>query len=203
MKLAYGFVGAVIGGVVGAALWTAISYFSGYELGIIAWLVGLACGFGMAVGSKREGGVPAGAIAAVVALISILGGKYAVAHYMSHHLAATVSLSVAEAEAFHEMEVETEMENAGAKLTPPTGRQDVAPEATEEAKKRWRKMSDAQKEQYAKDAAAKMNTLVAAVGGASSITWDMFKASFGALDLIFAALAVWYAFKLGSQAETE
>jgi hypothetical protein len=67
-------VAAVVGGVVGALIWAAISYFTHREIGYVAWavggLVGLASLFAGGAGATN------GVICAVIALLSILGGKY-------------------------------------------------------------------------------------------------------------------------------
>lgn len=61
----------------GAAVWGAVAYFSNYELGILAWGIGLAVGF--AVGQlARFRGIVAQAVAMALALLGIVGGKYAV-----------------------------------------------------------------------------------------------------------------------------
>jgi len=66
-------VAAVVGGVVGALIWAAISYFTHREIGYVAWavggLVGLASLFAGGAGATN------GVICAVLALLSILGGK--------------------------------------------------------------------------------------------------------------------------------
>jgi hypothetical protein len=75
MRLIGGTIGAVIGGAIGAAIWIAVSYFANFEIGWIAWGVGVLCGFGFAIGSGRVGG-PGGAVIAVgVALLSLVVGR--------------------------------------------------------------------------------------------------------------------------------
>ncbi len=71
-------IGACIAGVIGAAAWAAIAYFTGYELGILAWIIGGLVGFGALVGARGNGNMLVGLVAAVVAIGSILGGKYTV-----------------------------------------------------------------------------------------------------------------------------
>jgi len=71
-------IGAAIGGAVGAIGWAAVAYFTGYELGILAMLVGAICGVGASIGSFGKGGIWPGVVAVAVALFSILVGKFAV-----------------------------------------------------------------------------------------------------------------------------
>ena len=77
------FIGAVIGGAIGAAIWAAIAYFTGYEIGWIAWGIGVLVGMGASISPMESGGGGAitGAMAAIVAMASITGGKYAASHY--------------------------------------------------------------------------------------------------------------------------
>lgn len=67
-----------IGGAVGAAIWAAISYATNYEIGWIAWGIGFVVGVCVRVsaGESEEGFAP-GLTAAVVAIVSVLAGKYA------------------------------------------------------------------------------------------------------------------------------
>lgn len=69
--------GALLGGLAGAALgafgWALITYFTGYEVGYVAWAVGGLVGFGV-VRLGGRGNTMAMA-AAVLALLAILGGK--------------------------------------------------------------------------------------------------------------------------------
>ncbi|MEN1705059.1 MAG: hypothetical protein AAGJ54_06040 [Planctomycetota bacterium] len=81
MHLLFGLLGAAIGGGIGAAIWAAIGYFTGYELGFIAWGIGVAAGIGMGAASGGRAGVPGGALAAVIALLSVAAGKYAVVEF--------------------------------------------------------------------------------------------------------------------------
>ena len=68
-----GIIGAVAGGILGALIWAAIAYFANFELGLVAWGIGIAVGMGSAM-LGGEGGVN-GLMCAFVALASIFGGK--------------------------------------------------------------------------------------------------------------------------------
>jgi hypothetical protein len=63
--------------LVAAAIWTAASYFTDWRLGILAPIVGLAAGAAMAGGSDRQAGVQGGLIAAIIALVAMVGSRYA------------------------------------------------------------------------------------------------------------------------------
>jgi hypothetical protein len=70
-------IGGSIGGVVGALIWALIGYSTGYEVGYIAWGIGVLVGLGVAKGSSGQGSTETGLIAVVLALGSILLGKWA------------------------------------------------------------------------------------------------------------------------------
>jgi len=69
--------GMILGGgvaaVIGAAIWAGIAYGTGYEIGWIAWILGGMVGFGIRLGGGR--GPTAGALAAILAVLAICGGK--------------------------------------------------------------------------------------------------------------------------------
>ncbi len=73
----FALIGACAGGAVGAGLWAAVAYFAHFEIGWIAWIVGLLAGGGALVATGGRGGIIAGGIAAVVSVAAIGAGKFA------------------------------------------------------------------------------------------------------------------------------
>lgn len=69
-------IGGCIAGLLGAAIWGGIAYQFNVEIGWIAVIVGVLCGFGTGFGARGEGGTAVGVIAAVIAIGSIALGKY-------------------------------------------------------------------------------------------------------------------------------
>jgi len=71
-------IGGVIGGGVGAAIWAGVTYFTGWEVGLIAWAIGLLVG----VGAKLLGrpSAPGAVLAGVIALASVLLGKFGISY---------------------------------------------------------------------------------------------------------------------------
>jgi hypothetical protein len=69
-------VGAAIGGGIGAAIWAAIAYFTGFEVGYVAWAVGGLTGAGCSIGARGYAGNMSGLVAAATALVAIALGKY-------------------------------------------------------------------------------------------------------------------------------
>jgi len=71
-----------LGALLGAGLWCGIAIVSGYEVGWIAWGLGVATGLGMRMGYRRAGFL-AGAMAAILAVGGILTAKaMLVAYYV-------------------------------------------------------------------------------------------------------------------------
>ena len=77
-------VGGTIGGSLGAGIWVAVGYFTGYEVGWIAWGVGFLTGLGVALPASANGEAngASGITAAVISVLAVLAGKYAVVHLL-------------------------------------------------------------------------------------------------------------------------
>jgi hypothetical protein len=71
-----GIITGVVAALVGALIWKGIAMMFGIELGIIAWGIGGAIGFVMAVSGGR--GQTAAVVCGMLALLAIMGGKYMV-----------------------------------------------------------------------------------------------------------------------------
>src|SRR5436190_11991087 len=69
-------VGGLVGGGVGAAIWAAIAYFAQVEIGWIAWAVGGLAGAGCSIGARGSAGVSSGGLAAAIAVVAIMAGKF-------------------------------------------------------------------------------------------------------------------------------
>lgn len=69
-----GFAASAVCAVVGAGVWFGIAYATNYEIGWIAWGIGLIVGAGMYAGN-RQADSTAGAVAALLAVASIVGAK--------------------------------------------------------------------------------------------------------------------------------
>ena len=81
-------VGGTIGGTLGAAIWVGVGYFTGFEVGWIAWGVGVLTGMGVAAVASANGEADAasGITAAVISILAVLAGKYAVVHLVVDQL---------------------------------------------------------------------------------------------------------------------
>jgi len=77
MKSLGAILGGSIGGLIGAAIWAIVTFYSGWEIGWIAWGIGGLVGVGVRLGTSGSGGINHGGTAAIIALVAVLGGKWA------------------------------------------------------------------------------------------------------------------------------
>jgi hypothetical protein len=203
-----GIIGGLIGGVIGAAIWAAIAHFTNRELGIVAWGVGVLVGMGTAMCAGNSVSPLTGAAAALIALGSISGGKFAVVHSIAGKVKSDIhaKIVIGEDQAIVGIadQLAEETETAGKKLEWPKGmnreeaseQQDFPPALWTDAKARWTAMPAADQESYKKALADHVHASVDhAVDQAES---EAFMSSFTLFDILWAFLAVGTAFKLGS-----
>ncbi len=205
-------VAAAIGGFIGASIWAAITYFSGYEIGWIAWGVGFVVGLAVRVAAGNESGVGPGAVAAVGAVAALLAGKYAAIHFLVEKELAempTMSMSAEDMMVSIADEVVEEMETAGKTLNWPAGQTvETAEQADQypaevwtEATTRWAAIPAEEQQKQIAERTALMQQLAGAFQGMA--TNEGFKASFSPIDFLFFGLAIFTAFKLGSGVGSE
>lgn len=66
----------LVGGLIGAAIWAALIYFTGVEIGYVAILVGACAGIGVRLGASQwDFGMGPGLLAVAVAIVALIGGK--------------------------------------------------------------------------------------------------------------------------------
>lgn len=202
-------IGASVAGLIGAAVWAAIAYYANFEIGWIAWGIGVLAGFGAFVGAKSDGDIATGGIAAVVAVAAIGLGKFGAIHFAvdkelnSPAFQAHMNVSDEDMIVVYADQVVEESEAAGKKVNWPPN---VVPEDAQteaeypkaiwaEAKKRWTALS-VDEQTAARDEQAdyrkQMLTFLR-----SSIKQDAFKESFSPFDILWAVLALASAFGIG------
>jgi len=201
--------GSVIGAGLGAAAWVAIAYFANYEIGWIAWGIGLLAGFGYKVG-QGGGGVMSGSIAAVIAISSILAAKMIVIQLQMGPVPTEATL-LAEYEQDEELtvsyiadEVVVEYESQDKPLNWPEDSNRETPESAgdypadvwTEAQAKWSAMSSEEKQIYRQALAANNHKFVEA--SYDEISRQAFKSSFGLMDIVFFLLATVTAFKIAA-----
>jgi phosphate/sulfate permease len=198
-----GLIGGLIAGLIGAAVWAAVAYFTGWGSGWIAWGIGALIGFVAAKAAGEEAGDGLGILAALIAVLAILGGKYATAHVFTQKILAEAPAHVVDDDYLLRLEatkVAEEWEKNGKTLAWPSEKDIVIgstqsefpPDVWEEATKRWDATPLEERERIRAGMKADYANFCAA------LPWKMFKASFSLWDILFIGLALFSAFKLGS-----
>lgn len=199
-------IGAGIAGVVGAAVWAGIAYAFHIEIGWIAWGIGALVGLGAAVGAAGNADTRTGTLAAVIAVASIVGGKYAAVEFSLNHAVTEIAGKVSTQDAINQITDEILKENAdaGKKLKWPAGKDsdnwensaDLPPGIWDQACKRWADAGESDKQARLDGLRQQRAALVGAIAG--SMKKDSFLKSFSLFDIIFGFLAIATAFKIGS-----
>jgi len=139
MKSLGAILGGSIGGLIGAVIWAVVTHYSGYEIGWIAWGIGGLVGVGVRLGTSASGGISHGGTAAIIALVAVLGGKWAAVRFeLSAFMAADdAPLSVIAGT------IVVEREEAGTRVPMPPEeyaeslREMYPPDVWNEALRRW------------------------------------------------------------------
>jgi len=199
-------VAGLIGGAVGAAGWAALIMGTGMEFGIFAWVVGILVGAAIAgVASSENTGVGTAAIAVVIALLSIAGGKLA-AGWLYYEKAQTENIQLALKEdpdlrefaiSYIADDIVDGRETANEAVDWPQGQRPDYPEYEEdypadvwqEAEAQWSGMGEAERVEYV---AANIEFLAMSRPEFAV----RFAVSLGLLDIVFTVLAGATAFKL-------
>lgn len=215
-SFALGCVLSLVGGLLGATVWFFVAMGTGYELGFVAWGVGLAAGAGMAIGARMAGPLP-GVIASGIALLSIVVAKFCIfiAVIVSVVTGNTSNSDLQRAFVTHHLAEEILVSE---KKNPDAAKEADWVRAEDQAEARIRKMSDAEFKRElerlrAKGAAIPDETADASATASANddeapqadaepsagVLWGAFFGSmFGFMDLFFIVLAVVTAFRFGS-----
>ena len=209
MKLLKPILLGVIAGAIGAAIWAAIAVATEHEIGWIAWGIGLLVGFGVRIGAGSESEGPGyGALASILAVLAIVGGKYAAIHYSVESAVADNMLAGGLTD--EDMivgiadEVVLQFEEAGEPLNWPPGQDvevadsqgDYPPNVWAEATRIYESLpaEDREAEKRGQQAAIEQNLPQLK----AQFRDEAFRNSFSPIDILFFVLAIATAFKLGS-----
>jgi hypothetical protein len=204
--------------VIGAAIWTGVAYWANYEIGWIAWAVGLLVGVGVYLGTRRTGGAAAGGLAVGIAIASILGARYAFVELdlrdavMQEHGSIPDQVPPTSDRDFWirylaDRLVE-EREAAGQTVQWPEGSSfetaqeeaDYPKEIWNDAVQRWDYLSSADQVNYRDSVipAIQADLLAFVQVEHDAMISEGFLSTFALIDIIFAALAIATAYKVGS-----
>lgn len=206
--------GAIAGAVLGAIVWAGIAVFTGYEIGWIAWGVGGAVGFGAHAMEGR--GVTSGIVCAVLAALAILGGKMMVVHHFVNEELAQIAQTElneeyyqtlqADAADFAALASEADYANfmIGHGFTEAASAESVPQEDIDNFKElnvpelqAWAASPPSYKDWHEKATAESQ-----AIFADEVPMTEMLFSTLGPMDLLFFALGIGTAFKVGSGGET-
>lgn len=198
----------VIAGLVGAAIWATIAYLAHAEIGIVAWGIGGLVGFCVATAMKGEANQTSGALAAIIAVLAVVGGKYSAVYATTSKAASSIHATVHVTDddmkvALADTIVEERLA-ANATLKWPQGKDASNAEAPEdyprdvwaEASKQWDELTDQERTDRKKEAEAAHHKMIDAI--VVGVNRQAFWSTFGVLDIVFFVLAIITAFRLGS-----
>lgn len=199
MPLVLAGLGALVGGAIGAAIWAAVAYYAEMEIGWIAWGVGVLAGVGAKIAARDELSPTVGIVAALVALLSVAAGKLVVIEVYLAEATADYEMTDELAISYLADDVVAEWIEEGRPVEWPEGSNpfpeaeaDYPVEIWSEATTRWSALSPGDKEIYKASLQSQQESYLEEVRG------EAFLQSFGILDIVFLALAVITAFRLGS-----
>ncbi|HKQ49188.1 MAG TPA: hypothetical protein VJZ71_14045 [Phycisphaerae bacterium] len=185
-------VGAAIGGVV----WFLVVYYANFEVGYIAWGIGVLAGLGMVFGHKAHT-TRAGVTAAGMAALGIIGAKVAI--FFCLYTAFLNSITPADDSGINEqrefvtgMTAEKILDARG--ITADEKREAQWDSVYEEATERVQKMDD---DEVREKCRTYGDDLRASMGGKESMTAAFVESQFTAFDLLWFFLAIGSAFKIG------
>lgn len=205
--------GATLGGLVGAALWTAVAFLFHYEIGWIAWGVGVASGFGAAkLGDRLDW--TTGAAAAGIAVLSIALGKFAAVHLTVDDAIAeltsgpdgvtdefAISYVADDVVAAYHQEGRKVAWPGGVEPSNPSTQAEYPADVWREATTTWNELEPQERADFKAELASGLQANAATFR--EGAVQAGFKESFGALDVLFVLLAIGSAYKLGSGAQAK
>lgn len=196
----------IAAGLVGAAVWTGIGFFSGYEIGFVAWGIGALVGAAVGLGAGAKAGVPTGVVAVVIAVVAVVAGKAGVigadlARYLGENPPPAVTeenlISYVADEVVDDRQAAGQPVVWSPDVDPNTAwvEADYPADVWAEAETRWAALSDDEKAAYRTIAEERVAYTSEVIGQAFG---DALRASFSPFDLLWFGLAVVSAFKLGA-----
>lgn len=197
----------LLAAAVGAGIWAALAYFVHFELGWLAWGIGVMVGVAVAATAQERAGVMTGVGAAAIALAGIIGGKYIairveVADYVSESGWAEVTDEVVIS--YIADEIAKARIDAGESIEWPTefGLGEAIEEADyptdiwTEASGRWELADDAWRTQYREYVEYTYKRSLSQ--NSADASEQVLLESIDIIDLVFFLLAVVSAWKIGS-----
>jgi hypothetical protein len=198
--------GGVVGGIVGALIWAGIGYAFHREIGWIAWSIGGLVGLGVRFAAQDNDGYRFGIIAVVVAVLSIVAGKYLTVTFIVSSVQSRlddVTFTFTDDDMIKDKaeEVVAEWRAKGKQVTATNNPSDFlkknySSEVQNEAKRRWYAIALAERQRLI--AAKQVGTNDEKSKFSSRVRFRVFSGSFSPWDILWVVLATVTAFKLGA-----
>ena len=195
---------ATIAGILGAIIWAWIGYQFHIRIGYIAIGIGALVGLAAAMGAGGEADTNTGIMAAIIAVVAITFGRYAVYHFAVEDWIKEYQQTIDHNTELHDIanDIVTEKMASGSQLTWPTGRSpsdwtdpsELPPKIWGEANARWQGLTADQRTQRIEDlrTAARLELKSDRSGQIPS-----FFQALSFFDYLYAFVAAAAAFKLG------
>ena len=206
MKQMKAIAGGVVGGLIGTAIWVAIGYGTHREIGWIAWGIGALVGLGVRVASQEWDGVHPGVIAVIIAITSVVAGKYIVVTLIARQFTNELTYRATDEDLIQNFanDIVQDRKTKGKKLAWPAGKSlenaeksaDYPKDVWQEATKKWTALPSAEQQSLRKKEEEQFANLKDAIQGFARN--EGFKSSFGPFDLLWFGLAAFTAFRIGS-----
>lgn len=203
--------GGLVGGAIGAAIWAGVAYQFNREIGWIAWGVGILTGLGVQAVARQYADVVSGVIAAVIALVAVIGGKFATASLVAEDFTKQIGTSIRATDQDALVRIATsiadDLESKGHVIDWPRGQSNETAveqhhfprEVWSDATKKWRAMKPEEKTAFKTAMEEQVKAFVDAAGD-EAVQEMVFSESFGLKDVLFLFLAVCSAYAVGSGA---
>lgn len=197
---------AIIGAIIGAAIWAGITYATNREVGFVAWGIGGLVGLAVRYAAQESEGPKFGALAAGVAILAIVAGKF---------LAASLIVSDIKVEGFATVtdqdmivrqadEIVRDRQAKGKRVNFPPGmtlekatkREDYPADIWQEATKKWNAVGATEQQRLIADEKKQREEALGELKGKAREF--VFRDSFGPFDILWFVLATITAYRLGA-----
>ncbi len=207
-----GTLGGVVAGVIGAGIWAGIVYATNREVGIVAWGVGGLVGLGVRLLVDEAHGFKYGLLAAAIAFMSLIGGKFVAVHLIVSdikianeilHMSEQDMIMSKADDIVKERQAKKQRVNfaPGMTVEKASKQMDYPQDVWKEAKKRWTDIPEADRQKLTADVSKERERLISDLK--TEVRNKGFAESFGPYDLLWFGLAMFTAFRLGSGLTTE
>lgn len=208
MKAVGAIVGALVATAIGMIVWVGVGM-AGYEVGFIAWAIGFAAGLGATVGAGQNDTALNGVLAALIAVLGIVGAKYiTISMAVDRELSGSkmdLNFTIDEADMISREAVElVEADGKAPEEVYDENLENGYPdEYWDRATKAWMARSAEERKMMTEQAETEMEEFQELFAGAmgDSVKTSAFKESFSPFDALWLFLAAATAFRVGSGAQ--